>query len=136
MRHLELFRVPASTKGNSMIAMERTPGLDVHSPREAELRVEQTDISFQDLSADCVRISVRIHNDGNHPSCPTIMRLESAPLGAFVPWQPLATLSVPAIEPGESLELSVDARRPQPVDGFTGQRQQAGGRLGQGGWRH
>jgi len=98
-----------------MIAMERTPGLDVHSPCEAELRVEQTDISFQDLSADCVRISVRIHNHGNHPSSPTIMRLESAPLGAFVPWQPLATVSVPAIEPGESRELSVDARRPHPV---------------------
>jgi hypothetical protein len=43
------------------------------------------------------------------------MRLESAPFGAFVPWRPLAALPVPALEPGESRELSLEAARPHPV---------------------
>src|SRR5439155_23685734 len=37
-----------------------------------------------------------------------VIRLESAPLGAFVPWQPLTQLLVPALEPGESRDLSTE----------------------------
>jgi hypothetical protein len=46
---------------------------------------------------------------------PTLMRIESAPLGAFVPWKPLAQIVVPAMEPGESRELSTEVVRPRPV---------------------
>jgi hypothetical protein len=98
-----------------MIVIDERPELAVHSLLEAELRVERTDISFEDLPGDFVRIRVRISNEGGGRSRPTLMRLESAPLGAFVPWQPLAVLSVPAIEPGESRELSVDVKRPRPA---------------------
>jgi hypothetical protein len=94
-----------------MTVIENRPGLNVRSGYEVELRVERTDISFHDLAGDRVRIQVTVHNAGAHRSPPTPMRLESAPLGAFVPWQPLAQLLVPALEPGESRELSTDVAR-------------------------
>ncbi|HWX23215.1 MAG TPA: hypothetical protein VN578_25210 [Candidatus Binatia bacterium] len=95
--------------------IEKRPELEVRSRYEAELHVERTDISFHDLSGDRVRIQVTVHNAGAHRSPPTPMRLESAPLGAFVPWHPLAQLLVPALEPGESRELSTDVARSQPT---------------------
>lgn len=100
-----------------MIATENMPELEVHAGREAEaeLRVERTDIAFEDLAGDMVRIAVTVHNEGDGVSKPTLITLESAPLGAFVPWKPLGTLTVPALEPGESRELSLVVRRPRPM---------------------
>lgn len=98
-----------------MIATENMPELEVHAGLEPELRVERTDIVFEDLAEDIVRIAVTVRNEGGGASKPTLMKLESAPLGAFVPWKPLGTLTVPALEPGESRELSLEVRRPRPV---------------------
>jgi hypothetical protein len=103
-----------------MIVMEKRPGLNVHSDyeieaREAELSVERTDITFHDVAGDKVRIQVTVRNKGTGRSQPTPMTLESAPFGAFVPWQPLAKLTVPALEPGESREVSIDVARPRPT---------------------
>jgi hypothetical protein len=98
-----------------MTVMEKRPELDVHSGLETQLRVERTDISFQDVDGERVRIQVRVSNPGWKRSQPTTMRLESAPLGAFVPWQPLSVLPVPALEPGESRELSTVVSRPRPA---------------------
>jgi hypothetical protein len=108
-----------------MIVMEKRPGLNVHSEyevealeaelRQAELSVERTDIAFHDVAGDKVRIQVTVHNRGSGRSQPSLMTIESAPLGAFVPWQPLAKLTVPALEPGESRELSVEVARPRPA---------------------
>jgi len=98
-----------------MIVMERKPELNVRSGCKAELRVERTDISFHDLAGDRVRIQLTVHNEGEHRSAPTTVRLESAPLGAFVPWQALTRLLVPALEPGESRELSTEVARPRPA---------------------
>jgi len=101
-----------------MIVIEETPELNLHSlrsARESGLRVDRTDISFHDLARDTVRIQVTVHNAGAHPSPPTPMRIESAPLGAFVPWQPLARLLVPPLEAGESRVLSTQIARPHPA---------------------
>jgi hypothetical protein len=88
---------------------------DIRSSHEAELVVDRTDVSFEDLDAETVTIRVKIRNEGGCPSKPTFMRLESAPFGAFVPWQPLAVLPVAPIEPGASRELSIDVKRPHPA---------------------
>jgi len=98
-----------------MVVIEKTSEVDIRSGYEPELHVERTEISFRDLVGGRVRIQVAVHNAGVHRSPPTTMRLESAPLGAFVPWQPLTQLVVPALEPGESRDLSVDVARPRPV---------------------
>ena len=94
--------------------IEERPHLGLRSVEEAELVVDREDIVFHDLPGDLVRIQVTVRNAGTGPSRPTPIRLESAPLGAFVPWQPLARLLVPALEPGESRELSTEAARPRP----------------------
>src|SRR5258708_3865735 len=98
-----------------MIVIEKRPELDVRSGYEAELRVERSDISFHDLPGDKVRIQVTVHNAGGRRSPPTPMRVESAPLGAFVPWQPLTRLLVPALEPGQAPKRSTEVARPRPV---------------------
>jgi hypothetical protein len=77
--------------------------------------VERTDIEFHDVTGDRVRIEVTVNNAGGQASRPTTMRIESAPLGAFVPWRPLTQLVVPALAPGESRKLSTEVRRPRPV---------------------
>ncbi len=98
-----------------MIVIEERPELNLRSGHEAELRVERQDISFDDLDGDRVRIQVTVHNEGAHRSPPTPLRLESAPLGAFVPWRPLTRLLVPALEPGESRQLSTEVPRSHPA---------------------
>jgi hypothetical protein len=103
-------------KGNIMIVMEKLPERQVIAGYETDLRVERTDISFHDLTGDrdTVRIEITVHNAGTHRSPPTPMIVESAPLGAFVPWRPLAQLLVPALEPGESHQLTTEATRSHP----------------------
>jgi hypothetical protein len=98
-----------------MTVIEERPEPKLRSGCEAELQVERKDIVFRDLPGDRVRISVTVRNVGAHHSPPTPMRLESAPLGAFVPWRPLARLLVPALEPGEARVVSTEATRPRPV---------------------
>jgi len=101
-----------------MTLIETTPELNpglLHSEQEAELRVERNDISFHDVPGNKVRIEITVRNEGMHSSRPNSIRLESAPLGAFVPWRPLARLLVPALEPGESRVLSTQVPRPRPV---------------------
>jgi hypothetical protein len=89
--------------------------LDTCSSHEAELVVDRTDISFESLDGETVTIRVKIRNESDRLSKPTFMRLESAPFGAFVPWQPLAVLPVPPIEPSASRELSIGVKRPHPA---------------------
>jgi hypothetical protein len=98
-----------------MTALEKAAELTVRSKYNAGLVVDPMDITFDDLTRDTVVIRVKIRNEGGHPSSPTSIRLESAPFGAFVPWQPLAVLPVPVLEPSESRELSVAATRPHPI---------------------
>lgn len=103
-----------------MVVLEKRPELNIASGYEtdfgeANLSVERTDISFHDVAGDKVRIQVTVSNTGTRLSQQTTMRLESAPLGAFVPWQPLAQLVVPALEPGESRTLTIDMKRPRPA---------------------
>jgi len=105
-------------KDNVMTLIETAPKLSpgfLHSEQGADLRVERNDISFYDVPGDKVRIEITVRNEGLRSSRPTSLRLESAPLGAFVPWRPLARLLVPALEPGESRVLSTQVARPRPV---------------------
>jgi hypothetical protein len=102
-----------------MTVLERAPEPKVSSQSQstahAGLVVGRTDITFEDLTSDTVLIRVKIRNEGEHRSSPTVVRLESAPFGAFVAWRPLAVLPVPSLQPGESRELSVEAMRPRPT---------------------
>jgi hypothetical protein len=98
-----------------MTVLEKAVEPYVRSNHSARLTVDPADITFDDLTRDTVMIRVTIRNEGESRSSPTSVRLESAPFGGFVPWRPLAILSVPALKPGESRELSVTATRSHPV---------------------
>ncbi len=58
----------------------------------ASLIVERADIQFSDISPGRVAVAVLVRNDGDEPSAPTAAVLSAAPLGAFVPWRPLAVV--------------------------------------------
>ncbi len=81
----------------------------------AGLRADRTDISFQNITPDLVRVDVHVSNDGSLWSPPTEVAVQSAPLGAFLTWQPLLTLSVPPLAPRSSAVVSGSAWVPQPA---------------------
>ncbi|MCI0464615.1 MAG: hypothetical protein L0Z62_47420 [Gemmataceae bacterium] len=81
------------------------------------LHVEREDIHFHSLPDGRVLITVRVTNRSDLPTPPQPATLWAAPLGAFVPWRPLAVVMVPPLRPGESHELRTEARpsRPAPL---------------------
>lgn len=79
------------------------------------LRADRTDISFQNVTPDLVRVDVHVTNDGSLWSPATEVALRSAGLGAFLPWQPLMTLAVPPLPPRTSATVSGTAWVPQPA---------------------
>lgn len=97
-----------------MIVLEKTVELFTSYGPEAELVVEPNDISFHTIDRETVMVQVRVRNEGKISSKPTFMSLETAPLGTFVPWRPLALVPVPALKPGESRDVSLFAARPHP----------------------
>jgi len=88
----------------------------------AELCVRRSGIRFHNVSLDRVHISVEVENQGRARSSPTPLRIESAPLGAFVRWRPLATLRVPPIPAGGSTIVQTVVRQPRPgrIPGLSG----------------
>jgi hypothetical protein len=81
----------------------------------AGLRADRTDISFENITPDLVRVDVHVTNDGDLWSPATEVALQSAPLGAFVTWHPLLTLTVPSLAPRTSTVVSGSAWVPQPA---------------------
>jgi hypothetical protein len=83
-----------------------------------DLHVERTDIGFANIGTDRVGIEIVVINHGEGRSKPAPAVIQAAPLGAFVPWQPVAVALVPALEPGESYRLRLGAHvAPQPALG-------------------
>lgn len=64
-----------------------------------------------------LRLQLTFANPASRPSDPTMARVEVAPFGAFVPWRPLARVSVPGLPPGGSRVVTAtadgDARLPR-----------------------
>lgn len=79
----------------------------------ADLRVERRGIRFWNVAPDRVRIEVLVENRGDARSEPDQLVLQSAVLGAFVPWRPLERLAVPALEPGGVAVVGCERRRPR-----------------------
>lgn len=71
--------------------------------------LDRSDIVFFNVAPDRVRIQITLRNRGDEWSAPTPAVVSAAPLGAFVRWQPLATLQVPALPPRGTVTLALDA---------------------------
>src|SRR5437763_13948023 len=78
------------------------------------LRVEREDISFVTVRPGVLLVEVTVHNDCPDTTPPTAAILQSAPLGAFVPWKPLALVTVPSLGPGESTVVREEIRFETP----------------------
>jgi hypothetical protein len=76
----------------------------------SSLEVERTDIVFANVAPNRVHIQMTVFNRGDLPTPPTRAVVQAAPLGAFVPWRPLAVLDVPSLLPGASHVLQLDAK--------------------------
>ena len=81
----------------------------------AELRVQPSDIVFQNVAPGVVRLSVTVSNIGSARSQPTTMTIQAAPLGAFVPWKDVTSLAVPPIPPHSHLTVETDLTTPPPT---------------------
>jgi hypothetical protein len=75
------------------------------------LHVSREDIVFANVTPECVRIAITVHNRTEFLAASTTALLMAAPLGAFVNWRPLTVQSVPEIEPGDSVVLTTDVLR-------------------------
>ncbi len=94
---------------------QTAPTLYEGAASAAGLRADRTDISFQNITPDLLRVDVRVTNDGSLWSPPTEVAVQSAALGAFLTWQPLLTLTVPPLAPRTSAVVSGSAWVPQPA---------------------
>ncbi len=79
--------------------------------------LERTDITFKNLDEKRIQVGVTVHNRRDRPTMATLMTIAAAPLGAFVPWQPLGIFAVPALLPGHSqaIRTVVDYMRPRTL---------------------
>jgi hypothetical protein len=92
---------------------QTSPGSYQDVASSAGLRAHRTDISFQNITPDLLRVDVRVTNDGSLWSPATEVEVQSAALGAFLTWHPLMTLTVPALAPHTSMVVSGSAWVPQ-----------------------
>ena len=92
----------------------------VADPTVSGLVIERTGITFTNPSPDRVHIEVVVRNIGSRVSMPDVMRIQSAPFGAFLPWRPLRSAFVPPIRPGEARVVALDVPAPatRPIGGF------------------
>jgi hypothetical protein len=71
-------------------------------PGQNSLAISTADIEFFNIAPDLVAVQIKVTNDSVAPSAPDTLEILAAPFGAFVPWQPLAAITLPALAPGEA----------------------------------
>jgi hypothetical protein len=76
------------------------------------LELSRADIVFHNSGPERVRIEVTVSNPGPWPSEAQPAVVQAAALGAFVPWRPVAVLSLPSLAPGESTTVFTEAEVP------------------------
>jgi hypothetical protein len=79
---------------------------------EVALSPEQVEIAFANVARGRVGIEITLHG-GHLPLAPGLAVIQAAPLGAFVPWKPLAMLPVPSLQAGETRVLRLQAAVPR-----------------------
>jgi hypothetical protein len=112
--HLTYREVGTPSPSGSTLEPEDT---DRSTPR---LQIRRQDIEFRDVAPDRIEITIKVTNAGTRSSLAERAVIQAAPLGAFVPWQPIISLPVPPLEPGQSTILQTEAQRyvPRPLGDF------------------
>lgn len=86
-----------------------------HPTPSCALTVIREDINFSTIRPGVLGVEIAVRNKGPRRSEPTFGILRSAPLGAFVPWRPLAVLQIPAIAAGGSVVIRHKVRYRAPA---------------------
>jgi hypothetical protein len=81
----------------------------------ARIILDREDIAFTTPRPGVLSVAVTVRNSGPGLTRPIPALFRSAPLGAFVPWEPLDTLVVPPLAPGRSIVLRGEYALPRPV---------------------
>jgi hypothetical protein len=82
-----------------------------------DLHVDRDDIRFWNSAPEVVEIEFTVRNEGWERSAPTEATIQAAPLGAFVAWQTLGRVPVPAIEPRDEVIVRTRATCDPPPTG-------------------
>lgn len=75
---------------------------------QQELRVAREGIRFRNVAPRRVRVEITVENPARERSAPSVLRLQAAAFGAFLPWKDVVTLSVPSIAPGSSVVVATE----------------------------
>jgi len=94
-----------SGRRESDVADGQADVADSHTRVCGPLAVSRTDIQFFNVGEDEVTIEIQVTNASSQASRPTVAMVSAAAFGAFVPWQPLASLSIPRLLPGQTRVL-------------------------------
>ncbi len=87
--------------------------LEERTSEHTALDVQREDLRFFNVTPDRVRIEITVRNPGEARSEPAPLHVQSAPLGAFLPWRLLTSLTVPAIQPGAEVQLQTEVSWPR-----------------------
>lgn len=68
-------------------------------------------VSWRSIAPDRVEIRIEIVNDADRPTEPDDLVIETASLGAFVPFRPVTRIAVGALEPGGRREIRTTVAR-------------------------
>ncbi len=98
-----------------MTTTAQAPVRSASSAEFARLVLDREDITFTTPRPGVLSVAVHVRNTGPGLTRATPALLRSAPLGAFVPWEPLDTLIVPPLAPGRSTVLRGEYAVPRPV---------------------
>lgn len=86
-------------------------------PAKNPFAVSRTDIEFFNVAPGSVAIEIKVTNQSNRPSPPSMMQIQAAPFGAFVPWQRLAMIDWPSLAPRKTRHARwrADIAQTQPL---------------------
>ena len=85
-----------------------------HQLTQDQLHVERKDIVFYNVRQDRMRIEVTVCNLGLRRSAPAPLRLQAAPLGAFLTWTDLSELWVPSLRRAKGTRWPPKCPLPRP----------------------
>jgi hypothetical protein len=79
--------------------------------------IARNDIDFFNLGRDRVAIEIKVANPSGRLCPPSTAVVRAAPFGAFLTWQPVVRLPLPALPPGKVVSLRSGAIpfRPEPL---------------------
>ena len=87
-------------------------GSGIWAPLAGRIEWERTDIAWFDSTPEHLSLAISFRNPNREATMPAFARISAAPLGAFVPWQPLRVLPLPALPGGGTTVLRADVTAP------------------------